>query len=44
MSVSTSGINNNNKEKEKEPLSASTTSPTSPVKGKDNITQQIHQS
>jgi hypothetical protein len=44
MSVSTSGIsNNNNKEKDKELVSASTTSPTSPVKGKGNINQQIHQ-
>ncbi|RIA87021.1 hypothetical protein C1645_740414 [Glomus cerebriforme] len=43
MSVSTSGINNNSKEKEKDSMSASTTSPTSPVKGKGSMNQQIHQ-
>jgi hypothetical protein len=42
MSISTSGINNN-KEKEKDPMSASTTSPASPVKGKGSMNQQIHQ-
>ncbi|CAI2166931.1 16316_t:CDS:2 [Funneliformis geosporum] len=42
ISISTSEINRN-KDKEKDPMSASTTSPTSPVKGKGMQQQQIHQ-